>query len=195
MMLVGAWTLLAACDGAPEARRSEPEASPAALVGSYELWLCATAECGPASQAPGSRIGRLQLTSDRVAMTMTDSSISYHGCVTVGPQVKVDAATTFNAIRWHQGQTAGRVIFDMVESPTAEYEITLDDLGGIMRGEGRWRRDGIISEEAPEYVVARRKPVQDKILCAAAVAEPAAAVATAKRAAKGTPVAAPKKKG
>ncbi len=174
LMLLGATLLLAGCDSTPEAKA--PPADPAALAGSYELWICGTAECGPAATAPGSRVGRLLLTADRLPPTPTDSSISYRGCATIGPLVKVDTVTALTPISWRAGETAGRVMFGMNETANSEYEIALDELGGIFKGQARWRRDGIISEEAPEFVVARRNPVGEKLACAApAAASPSAA--------------------
>ncbi len=180
-MLLGASIFVVACESAPD-KTPAPPINPEALVGNYELWVCATADCGPAAQAPGSRIGRLQLTVERVPMTASDSTVSYHGCATIGPLVKVDTATALTPVRWHPGETAGRVMFGLAMEK-AEYEISLDDLGGIMRGQARWRRDGIISEEAPEYVVARRSVSREKLACAMAPAV-AAPIAEAKPKAK-----------
>ena len=167
-MLLGATLLLAGCDSTPEPRVPAPAANPAALAGNYELWICGTADCGPTATTPGGRVGRLQLTAERLPPTITDSAAAYHGCATIGPLVKVDTTTAFSSIRWRPGETAGRVMFGMVESETSEYDITLDDLGGILRGEARWRRNGIISDEAPEFVVARRNATAEKLACVAA---------------------------
>ncbi len=176
LMLLGATLLLAGCDATPEAK--PPAADPAAMAGTYELWICGTAECGPAAAVPGSRVGRLQLTAERVTPTAADSAVEYHGCATIGPLVKVDTVTALTPISWRPGETAGRVMFGMNETATSEYEITLDDLGGILKGEARWRRDGIISDEAPEYVVARRNHTGEKLACVAATAAASPAMAS-----------------
>jgi hypothetical protein len=167
-MILGATLLLAGCDSAADTRPPMVVPNPAALVGTYELWICATADCGPTATTPGTRSGRLQLTAERVPVTATDSAVAYHGCAMIGPLVKVDTTTALTAIRWRPGETAGRVMFAMIDSTTSEYDITLDDLGGMLKGEARWRREGVISDEAPDHVVARRQASSEKIACVAA---------------------------
>ena len=178
MIVLGAAVLLAACDSTPDAR---PAATPdaAAMVGSYELWLCATADCGPGATSPGSRIGRLQLTQATLPMTEADSATALLGCATVGPVARVDTTTTLTAVRWRMGESAGRFVFAIDEGKGTEFEISLDEIGGTLRGDGRWRRNGMITEEAHEFVVARRTIGKVKLACAAPASAEVAPVAPA----------------
>ena len=167
--------LMAGCESAPETRTRAAAADPAALAGSYELFICASADCGPGATAPGSRIGRLQLAAQRLTEASADSSAAYLGCATIGPIAHVDTTTALNPIRWHPGDSPGRFVFDISSANEVEYEIALEDIGGMWRGTARWRRSGVISEEAPEVVVARRGTGGEKLACAfpAAAASPA----------------------
>ena len=183
--------LMAGCESAPETRTSAAPADPAALVGNYELWICASGDCGPGASAPGSRIGRLQLAAQRLTEASADSSAAYLGCATIGPVAHVDTTTALNAIRWHPGDSPGRFVFGISSANEVEYEIALEDIGGMWRGTARWRRSGVISEEAPEVVVARRGVGGDKLACtspvvAASPAAPAPVAPVAKKKASST---------
>ncbi|MBI3791468.1 MAG: hypothetical protein HY275_11400, partial [Gemmatimonadetes bacterium] len=167
LLLLGATLLLASCDSQPDPRAASAPASPASLAGRYDLWICATAECGPGATSPGTRVGRLELVSERAPVLGTDSSAAFHGCAALGTLAKLDSATAPVAVRWKAGDVAGRVEFTMVQNARAEYEVSMDDLGGLMKGEARWRRDGIISDEAPEVVVARRATGNAAMSCPA----------------------------
>ena len=116
---------------------------------------------------------------------MTTDSGREAGSVTIGPIAQVDTTTALNAIRWHPGDSPGRFVFGIDSAIDVEYEIALEDIGGMWRGTARWRRSGVISEEAPEVVVARRGATGNKLACAmpaaASPAVPAPAAATGKR--------------
>ena len=67
------------------------------------------------------------------------------------------------------------IVFD--HSATAEYEIRVRDEGGMLRGRGLWRRDGVLSDDHPSVIVARRLAEATAASCPAA--EPAAATPAA----------------
>lgn len=166
LCLAVAVVLLAACDDKPETAAMPAPTNPASLAGRYELWLCPSAECGPATSAPGVRVGRIDLGTEVAPPIATDSSSAFYGCAHIGLVAKLDSGSAPVTVRWKAGEVPGRIIFGLVQDARAEYEVTLDDLGGLLKGEARWRRDGIISEEAPEVVVARKSPEKPTLACA-----------------------------
>ena len=60
------------------------------------------------------------------------------------------------AIAWAPTERPGELAFTGDRNSEGEYEIALNDLGGMLRGRGRWRRGGVFGEETPDFVVARR---------------------------------------
>ena len=174
------WMLLCAVSvagcGGDDASQSRPAATtqavePAKIAGDYEFWICETAECGPGTQMSNARMGRLILMADRV----TDPAVigqAYGGCVNVSLQKTYDASARRTRIAWQPADTAGQLRFAIDRAPGAEFEIQVRDEGGMLRGRGMWRRDGVLNDEHPTVVVARRLEEATAASCPAV--EPAA---------------------
>lgn len=156
--LVIAAASVAGCSGnndvrSPGATATVLAVEPAKIAGDYEIWICESAECGPGAQMTSPRVGRLILLADRV---VDPAGASYGGCVNIAHQPDYDPSAGRTRIAWQPADTAGQLRFAIDRSATAEYDIWVRDEGGMLRGRGLWRRDGVLNDEHPTVVVARR---------------------------------------
>lgn len=164
------------------AAAAPPAVEPTKIAGDYEFWICETGECGPGTQMSNARMGRLILMADQVA----DPSVAgpaYGGCVNVSDQTHYDPSARRTRIAWQAADTAGQLRFAIDRATNVEFEIQVRDEGGMLRGRGLWRRDGVLSDDHPSVVIARRLaeatpascPVAEPVVVIPAAALPAAA--------------------
>ena len=151
---------LAACGGDDDravvaGTTGEGRVNPATVAGAYEVWVCSSAECGPGTAMTGTRVGRLVLTADR-SVAADDSTATFVGCISLGRLQQFDRSAAMTTVAWAPTQRPGELSFTGDRNSEGEYEFALNDLGGMLRGRGRWRRDGVFGEETPDFVVARR---------------------------------------
>ena len=151
---------LAACGGddgraAGTTPATTGRVDPVKAAGVYELWVCNTAECGPGTAMEGTRFGRLVLTDGR-SLASSDSAPSFAGCINIGSLQQFDRTMSLRAIAWTPTERPGELAFTGDRNSEGEYEVALNDLGGMLRGRGRWRRGGVFGEETPDFVVGRR---------------------------------------
>ena len=157
--LVAAVAGLAAC-GDDDRTQNPPVAAggsvqPEKVAGTYELWICSSSECGPGTTMAGTRFGRLVLDT-KASPAATDSVPAFGGCIHIGQLQQFDRSPTLRTIAWSPTQTPGEIGFTGDRNSEGDYEISLNDLGGMMRGRARWRRDGVFGEETPDFIVARK---------------------------------------
>ena len=149
---------LAACgddDHTPASQGAVGAMRPEKVAGTYELWICASSECGPGTAMEGTRFGRLVLDVKK-SPAATDSAPSFAGCISIGQLQQFDRTPTMRNIAWSPTATPSEIGFTGDTNSEGDYEVTLNDLGGMMRGRARWRRGGVFGEETPDFVVARR---------------------------------------
>ena len=154
-----------------------PAVEPTKIAGDYEFWICETGECGPGTQMSNSRMGRLILTAEP-AIDPSVTGPAYGGCVNISDQTHYDPSARRTRIAWQAADTAGQLRFAIDRATNAEFEIQVRDEGGMLRGRGLWRRDGVLSDDHPSVVIARRLAEATAASCPAVepvVVSPAAA--------------------
>lgn len=175
--------MVTGCFGNDDAAQARPVATPLAvepskIAGEYEIWLCESAVCGPGAQMTSPRVGRLVLTADRVGDAgNAGAGATFGGCVNIARQADYDPSAPRARITWQPADTAGQLRFAFDHSATAEYEVLVRDEGGMLRGGGLWRREGMLTDDHPTVVVARRRAEATTASCPAP--EPAAATPAA----------------